>query len=475
MKKLLRSALSYTILLCTLTLSVLIVLLSDSLHTKFESRVVYYSDGKFSYVRNQGVALKPAFDVKRYLLSRYPAAPRAAPDYFDDEQKLRHNNTIELKKAAYRAFFTGNLALAETAFKNLSWRGSPPFFASSVELSEEDYDYWLEDIAYHYAKYDVQQVVDALDTTFLLTAFLFDRMGRSEDAMHYYRQYANLLSFAETPFSGRSNFHLARRKSAVKARLFVLSRKFERPKEYDENSYYLTLVSMFVEETLDLPFFRKYVANGYGVTAAYSKGRIVLPSFDEGEQHDSEPGFEHSELDYKGLYTPKSYPAKFTPDNAVLKSGLLHDNVRLMLNLENCSALVGSSNLWTAAKCDHFVQRGRDLEEKVLTPFLEFKKYRYFLNGIAEEIKKLPWGEELDSERKEAILLRFETLEPVLRQFHEFLLDDLLFLTHNSLHRLGDEGAAVKMLCEVAKGDPRSSDYSHVAKLKVKAQGVTCR
>ncbi|TYL93427.1 hypothetical protein FXB40_21595 [Bradyrhizobium rifense] len=187
--------------------------------------------------------LNPLIDVKNDLLGRYPFRQ---PEGLVPEEEA---NTYRIKKAIYDAFLADDTGAIIAIANQLS------YVTNSASVS---YDIYFDDYVHaSYTNFYVGEIVDALDTTVLLTAYLFDRLNLRSAARKYYSTYYQAMRLILLPGMNSEARLLSRRLVAVRVKLRLL---LDSPlsREHADSSYVDTLIEMFLQQVLAEHEFTRY-------------------------------------------------------------------------------------------------------------------------------------------------------------------------------------------------------------------------
>lgn len=420
-----------------------------SARTSNQATTVYYEDGEFTFQRHPRAYFAPLLDVKRHLASRWPINNHLNSVQFGNMQRAESDAlTSSLKEGLYAAFMSSDSDWAAKVLHDVSWRFNPEFAISSIarsELNGLNPRQWPI-IREQNSKFDLQEVVEALDTTWLLSAFLFDRIGQRDNAIAYYRKYLRLLTLIEQPGANSAEFALSRRKSAVRGRLLILEKLPTRNPMYDEYSYYLRLISLFLELSLQHRDFAPYLEAGYG--------------------RPNETGW--------------YYISKFRideADRALLDH--LSELEQVHFRMEVCAFAASDVDYWEKRSClerarEHASNGGEELAGLVL-----FKYFKNWSQTILREIQRSyseePLPTQLISVWTEQLREFQQEVPALLVGRNIFLADDYVYWRMSILSAVGETEESRNLLCQLATEDPRASDFSHVARFLAQDREGGCR
>jgi hypothetical protein len=398
---------------------------------------VYYGSKTFSLVSH--TSPNPLLDVKNLLLRRYSFA----------ELDADASKTDKVKKSIYDAFLAGDTRVLTTIASQLSYEAKPDGVSYDLNGDRASADY---------SDFDVHEIIDVLDTTVLLTAYLFDRMNYRGAARRYYSIYHQAMRPLVLPGLD-SRFHLvSRRMVAVRAKLRLL---LDRPisKQYADASYADTLIETFLQETLADKAFARYRRDGITYPKAAEKafyGHSSTTTFDPEpliQAIKAASGPEKKLLVYEFCMSRKFMDSD-------IKDVCLPSSIEIM-----------------------FGKRG------FATATLQFAALLHFVNGNqkqeAYDYETPDGGGEpvLAKNDKNAILIdqakqAFESLAASasrsLEDESSFLRDDILYLTYRFYNRIGERERAIRSLCQIAKLRVDEADHVLLAKAILGSNSGAC-
>ena len=417
--------------------------------TNNQATTVYFENGEFTFQRHPKAYFVPLLDVKLHLASRWPINNHFNTVQFGNIPRADEDTlTVSIKERLYAAFMSSDSDLAARILNEVSWRFNPEFAISSIshsKLNGINPKQWPI-LREQNSRFNLKEVVETLDTTWLLSAFLFDRIGQRDSAIVYYRKYLRLLTLIEQPGANSSSFALSRRKSAIRGRLMVLERLPARDPLYDEYSYYLTLISLFLELSLQHRDFAPYLEAGYGWPS--KTGRFYISEF-RMEEVDTAVLNRLSELEQKHFH------------------------------MEVCAFAASDVDFWKKRACLARVRAHASDSGKELAGLVLFKYFRNWSQTIITEIQRNYSEEPLPTQFTSAWtkqLREFDKEIPkLLIDRNIFLADDYLYWRMSVLYSVGEIDEAQNLLCQLAAEDPRASDFSHVARFLAQDREDGCR
>ena len=194
LKKAPKSLASYGLLALVLGAT---VWLSWRLYADPPGRVVHAKSRELVFERHPTAYLVPQLDVKRRLAARWPMPVRNRAIPASEQEKT----TRDIKEALYSAFVAEDVNAAREALQRVSWRFHREHSITTLAdkaLDGRNPEQWPLVRADH-TLFNLRDVVEALDTTWLLSAFLLDRMGETKLARRFYSEYNFLLAQVEEP------------------------------------------------------------------------------------------------------------------------------------------------------------------------------------------------------------------------------------------------------------------------------------
>ncbi len=408
---------------------------------------IFYQARSFVLARQDKLPLNPILDVKNFLLSRYPDSSRHAGNESINQSNA---NTQKYKEQIYGAFMAHDFSALRSIFKQLSFEARPDNVA---------YSFYGGITRVSYVDFDVHEIVDALDTTVLLTAYLFERMGLKSSARKYYAIYDEALKLILLPGLDSPWTQMSRRLSVAQMKLnFILQGDAPLPNQYNEVSYTDTLVEMFLEQTLADPAFARYrkakltylpaaqkVFYGYYSTTQFDPEPIKAaiaraPPADKAvltfeyclfNAKDEEPAAICSPENIETLFGKKSYPT------AILKYKLLSAFVKKV-------PAVRPKDRETSANADDTSVRHDKDEDRVKSDIATFNAMLASLEASFED-----------------------------RTYN--LRDDTLYLSYRFFDAVGQADAALEKLCLIISSRTPGSDHALLASAKLKEKGLVCR
>lgn len=401
---------------------------------------VYYDAKTFTLYSH--VSLNPLIDVKNLLLRRY-SFPGSADDSPEAEA------TDKIKKAIYEAFLVNDTRALIAIANHLSYAAKP----DSVS-----YNFYGDTFYAQYSDFDVHEIIDALDSTVLLTAYLFDRLNFRSAARKYYAIYHQAVRLIVVPGLD-SPFHLvSRRMVAIRAKLRLL---LDHPvsKEYADASYADTLIETFLQETLANRAFSNYRRQGIIYPQAAKKkfyGRSSTTVFDP-------------DLLIQAIKRSSGPEKNIFVYEFCMSRKFMESDIKELCLPSSIEAMFGQRGFATAtlkfASLLRFVNGNPNRDE-----------YDYeFPDGAAEPVlAKSDKNAKLIGQAKQAFELLAASVGRSLEDESSFLHDDILYLTYRFYNRIGDHKLATKSLCQITKMRVDDADYFLLAKAILGSNSSEC-
>jgi hypothetical protein len=399
----------------------------------------YYDAKTFSL--HSRVSLNPLVDVKNLLLSRYPFPQ---PEIAQDPEK-----TYGIKKAIYDAFLADDTRALIAIANQLSYVAKP-----DNVLYEEYYDKPYA----KYASFDVHEVIDALDTTVLLTAYLFDRLNLRNAAGKYYATYHQAMRMIALPGLD-TRFQLVSRRlvaARVKLRLLLDSSV---SKERADTSYVDTLIETFLQQTLADKAFSRYRRQGVIYPPAAKKelfGKFSTTNFDPAPL---EQTIRAATGPAKNLFVYEYCLSRKFADR----------DMKDLCSLSSIETMFGRQSFATAtlkfALLLHFVNSNPNPDD-----------YDYVMpdGAAAPVLAKNDKNTKLAEQAKQTFESLLSSVGSSLEAESSFLSDDVLFLTYKFYSHFGDQVRATQSLCQIARMRVEDADYVLLAKATVRSKSREC-
>jgi hypothetical protein len=298
-----------------------------------------------------------------------------------------------------------------------------------------------------YSDFDVHEVIDALDTTVLLTAYLFDRMNLRGAARKYYSIYHQTLRMIVVPGLD-SPFHLvSRRMVAIRAKLRLL---LDHPvsKGYADASYVDSLIETFLQETLADKVFSRYRRQG-----------IIYPQAAKKEFHSRPPTtIFDPELLIQAIKGSNGREKNLLVYELCMSQKFMGSDIQELCLPQSTEAMFGQRSFATATL--KFASLLRFVNENPNRSDFEYER------GDATEpvLAKNERNAKLIDQVRQAFEELATSAERSLEDESSFLHDDILFLTYRFYKRVGDQERAIKSLCQIARMRVEDADYVLLAK-----------
>jgi hypothetical protein len=404
---------------------------------------IFYQARNLTLARSEKLPLDPLLDVKNFLLSRYPDSTTAAADGLD----AASDETGKIKARIYDAFIAHDFSALLAVFGRLSYEARPDTVTYSFPGG-------ITRVSY--SNFDAYKVIDALDTTVLLTAYLFERLGLRDSARKYYAIYGEALKLILLPGLDGSWAQISRRLSVSRMKLNLILQGDLGRKPYADVSYTDTLIEMFLQQTLARPEFARYRKSKLIYTGAaqrYLNGRFSSVSFDP------EP--------IKAAIAVAS-PA----DKAILVFeyclAAANDKVEStgLCTVDNIEALFGRKSYAAAT-----------LKFKSLAAFINALPATYDWESDAEGNDVLVHNDKNQSQVKSdtaAFRVRLGSLEASLEDRTYNLRDDTLYLSFRFFDLTGQADEARDRLCRILSSRAPGSDHVLLATAMLKEKGLVC-
>jgi len=400
-------------------------------HRSRDSGYLYFSERHVTAEPSVKNPLNPLADVKSRLLARYPSP--SASDLAPLDKK-----TADIKNAIYNAFLTNDLQAISATTKQISYERKP-----------ESITYVLRDGIPHasYNDFNVHGVIDSLDTTVLLTAYLFDRLKLYDSARKYYSAYSDALKDLLIPGLDDRWRSISRRQAVtgMKLRLSLGSSAAPLSREYLSASYLDTRIEMFLVQTLTEQVFRQY-----------RRQQIIYPAA--------------AKKRLEGRFSE----THFSPDRILTVMSSATTNEQKIATFEYCIFVgrLGTDDNDRCAKAkieSLFGPRGfasAMLKYKDLVHFV-----RNFRTARSYDLKlDYAMGGSVISDsakNKELAKLDIATFETKLASLRESmddstynLTDDVLYLAYRFFDQVHEQKRALDSLCQIARF--RTSGFDHV-------------
>ncbi len=246
--------------------------------------VVYFNSNQFHLRSSEYPLLNPVADVTNRILAIM------SEEEVDDPSEGRPNNkTNTIVDSIFRLYITGRISEVAEAFSGYS------YYDSSASLEFHFPEPELRSVKSEYMQVDARAVVQALDRTLLLTAYLYERIGLAEAATRYYSAYYSALKRFVPPGMDNADFYVSRRASLARLKLHdILPSSKSLSKTYREHSYLDELIEHYLEKALvseELTYYLRSGTIGRKPGAPYRSG-LEIPA----EQRDRPKDMEHALL-----------------------------------------------------------------------------------------------------------------------------------------------------------------------------------
>jgi hypothetical protein len=404
---------------------------------------IFYQARNLTLARSNKLPLDPILDVKNFLLSRYPESTTVvgeSPDPASDE-------TGKIKARIYDAFVAHDFSALLAIFSRLSFEARPDTVTYSFPGG-------ITRVSY--TNFDAYKVIDALDTTVLLTAYLFERLGLRDSARKYYGIYGEALKLILLPGLDGSWAQISRRLSVSRMKLNFILQGDSGPKQYADVSYTDTLIEMFLQQTLARPEFARYRKSKLIYTGAaqrYPNGRFSSVSFD-----------------------PEPIRAAIAIAAATDKAILVFEYCLAVANdkaestglctMDNIEALFGKKSYAAAT-----------LKFKSLAAFIKALPAAYDWQSDADGKDVLVRNDKNESQIKSdtvAFGVKLASLEASLEDRTYNLRDDTLYLSFRFFDLIGQADQARERLCRILSSRAPGSDHVLLATAMLKEKGLVC-